>query len=219
MQVIDLSKQNSLINEYVRALRDQDLQKDRSHFRNNLRRVAHAMAYEISKTLTYVPASVTTPLETMQMNVLQDEVVLGTVLRAGLPFFEGFLDCFDKAECAFISAQRVYTDETKTNIEIQCSYKASPCLEGKTLIIVDPMLATGGSMYAAIESLKANGTPKRVILACLVGVPEAITAFQQWMPDSEIEVYCASLDRQLNSHQYILPGLGDAGDLCYGEKC
>lgn len=219
MRVIDLSKQNSLMNEYVRALRDQDLQKDRAHFRNNLRRVAHAMAYEMSKTLTYASTTVTTPLETMQMNTLQDEVVLGTVLRAGLPFFEGFLDCFDKAECAFISAQRVYTDETKTKVEIRCSYKASPRLDDKTLIIVDPMLATGGSMYAAIESLRANGTPKRIILACLVGAPEAIKALQEWMPDNEIDVYCASLDRQLNSHQYILPGLGDAGDLCYGEKC
>lgn len=218
MRVIDLSKQDSLVNEYVRELRDKSLQTDRARFRKNLQRVAQVMAYEISKTLNYAPTSVTTPLETMQMNKLQDEVVLGTVLRAGLPFFEGFLDCFDKADCAFISAQRKYTDETKTQVEIECSYKAAPCLDGKVLLLVDPMLATGGSMFAAIESLKQNGTPKRVIIACLVGAPEAIDAMQKWMPNNEIDVYCASMDRQLNSHQYILPGLGDAGDLCYGEK-
>lgn len=219
MKVVNLSEQNSLLNEYVRALRDKDLQTDRARFRANLRRVAQVMAYEISKTLTYSSQTVVTPLESMQMNVLQDEVVLGTVLRAGLPFFEGFLDCFDKADCAFISAQRVYVDEAKTKVEIQCSYKAAPRLDGKVLLIVDPMLATGGSMYAAIESLKKNGTPKRIVLACLVAAPEAIEALNQWMPENEIDVYCASLDRQLNSHQYILPGLGDAGDLCYGEKC
>ena len=219
MRVIDLSQQVSLVNEYLHDLRDVDRQKDRARFRHNLNRVAHAMAYEISKTLTYAPASVTTPLETTRMEVLKDEVVLATVLRAGLPFFEGFLDCFDKADCAFISAQRKYVDQAKTKVEIDCSYKAAPSLDGKVLLIVDPMLATGGSMYAAIESLKANGTPKRIILACLVGAPEAIEALQQWMPDNDIDVYCASLDRGLNSHQYILPGLGDAGDLCYGEKC
>lgn len=219
MKVINLSEQNSLMNEYVRALRDKELQLDRARFRTNLRRVAHVMAYEISKTLTYTSQEVVTPLESMQMNTLQDEVVLGTVLRAGLPFFEGFLDCFDKADCAFISAQRVYEDEAKTKVEIQCSYKAAPRLDDKVLLIVDPMLATGGSMFAAIESLKKNGTPKRIMLACLVAAPEAIEALKQWMPNNEIDVYCASMDRQLNSHQYILPGLGDAGDLCYGEKC
>lgn len=218
MRVIDLSQQNSLVNEYLRELRDVDVQKDRARFRRNLSRVAHAMAYEISKTLTYAPIEVTTPLEKMQMNRLQDELVLATVLRAGLPFFEGFLDCFDKADCAFISAQRKYKDEAKTQVEIECSYKAAPNLQDKVLVIVDPMLATGGSMFAAIESLKKNGTPRRIILACLVGAPEAIEALQQWLPNNEIDIYCASMDRQLNSHQYILPGLGDAGDLCYGDK-
>lgn len=220
MRVIDLSKQDCVVNEYLRELRDTDLQKDRARFRNNLKRVAHVLAYEISKSLTYSPVSVTTPLETMQMNKLSDEVVLGTVLRAGLPFFEGFLECFDKADCAFISAQRVYTDEAKTQVDIQCSYKAAPSIEGKVLILVDPMLATGGSMFAAIEALKRNGTPKRIIIANLVVAPEAIQALQKWLPNHEqIDVYCASLDRKLNEHQYILPGLGDAGDLCYGEKC
>ncbi len=219
MRVIDLAKQNSLMNDFLRELRDKDLQTDRARFRKNLQRVAQVMAYEISRTLTYAPVSVTTPLESMQMNKLQDEVVLGTVLRAGLPFFEGFLESFDKADCAFISAQRVYTDEAKTQVAIQCSYKAAPRLDGKVLLLVDPMLATGGSMYATIESLKNNGTPKRIIIACLVGAPEAIENLEKWMPNNDIDIYCASMDRQLNSHQYILPGLGDAGDLCYGDKC
>lgn len=220
MKVINLSEQVSLINEYLRELRDVQIQSDRMRFRKNLYRVAQAMSYEISKSLTYVPIQVQTPLQTTTMEALQDEIVLATVLRAGVPFFEGFLDCFDKADCAFLSAKRVYADEAHTQVHIECGYKATPNLDGKTLLIVDPMLATGGSMCACLDLLKENGTPKKIIVASLIAVPEAVKVLEeQEKKGSALTLYTAAMDEKLNEHQYILPGLGDAGDLCYGEKC
>lgn len=220
MKVINLSAQSSIVNEYLRELRDVHIQSDRMRFRRNLARVAQAMGYEMSKTLTYQPQSVETPLETTTMSCLKDEVVLATILRAGIPFFEGFLECFDKADCAFLSAKRVYTDEAHTQVKIECGYKATPALDGKTLIIVDPMLATGGSMCACLDLLLENGTPKRIIVAGLIAVPEAVKTLEEWEKNgTELVLYTAAMDERLNEHQYILPGLGDAGDLCFGEKC
>ncbi len=220
MKVINLSAQSSIVNEYLRELRDVHIQSDRMRFRRNLARVAQAMGYEMSKTLTYQPQSVETPLETTTMSCLKDEVVLATILRAGIPFFEGFLECFDKADCAFLSAKRVYTDEAHTQVKIECGYKATPALDGKTLIIVDPMLATGGSMCAGLDLLLENGTPKRIIVAGLIAVPEAVKTLEEWEKNgTELVLYTAAMDERLNEHQYILPGLGDAGDLCFGEKC
>lgn len=220
MKVINLSAQSSIVNEYLRELRDVHIQSDRMRFRRNLARVAQAMGYEMSKTLTYQPQPVETPLETTTMSCLKDEVVLATILRAGIPFFEGFLECFDKADCAFLSAKRVYTDEAHTQVKIECGYKATPALDGKTLIIVDPMLATGGSMCAGLDLLLENGTPKRIIVAGLIAVPEAVKTLEEWEKNgTELVLYTAAMDERLNEHQYILPGLGDAGDLCFGEKC
>lgn len=220
MKVINLSAQSSIVNEYLRELRDVHIQSDRMRFRRNLARVAQAMGYEMSKTLTYQPQSVETPLETTTMSCLKDEVVLATILRAGIPFFEGFLECFDKADCAFLSAKRVYTDEAHTQVKTECGYKATPALDGKTLIIVDPMLATGGSMCAGLDLLLENGTPKRIIVAGLIAVPEAVKTLEEWEKNgTELVLYTAAMDERLNEHQYILPGLGDAGDLCFGEKC
>lgn len=220
MKIINLSEQNSIVNEYLRELRDVHIQSDRMRFRKNLYRVAQVMSYEISKSLTYAPIEVQTPLQTTTMEALQDEIVLATVLRAGVPFFDGFLDSFDKADCAFLSAKRVYADEAHTQVRIECGYKATPALDGKTLLLVDPMLATGGSMCAGLDLLKEDGTPKKVILASLIAVPEAVKTLQEWEKNgTEVILYTAAMDERLNEHQYILPGLGDAGDLCYGEKC
>ncbi len=220
MKVINLAEQKSLINEYLRELRDVHIQSDRMRFRKNLYRVAQAMSYEISKSLCFAPMEVQTPLQTTTMEALQDDIVLATVLRAGIPFFEGFLDSFDKADCAFLSAKRVYADEAHTQVRIECGYKATPTLEGKTLILVDPMLATGGSMCASLDLLKENGTPKRIILASLIAVPEAVKALEEHeKKGNALTLYTAAMDERLNEHQYILPGLGDAGDLCFGEKC
>lgn len=220
MKVINLSAQPTIINEYVKELRDVHIQSDRMRFRKNLMRIAQVMGYEMSKTLTYQPKSVETPLQMTTIDCLKDEIVLATILRAGIPFFEGFLECFDKADCAFLSAKRVYADEAHTQIKIECGYKATPALDGKTLIIVDPMLATGGSMCASLDLLKENGTPKRIIIGSLIAVPEAVKALEEWEKNgTELVLYTAAMDEKLNEHQYILPGLGDAGDLCFGEKC
>ena len=220
MKVINLSAQSSIINEYLKELRDVHIQSDRMRFRKNLMRIAQVMGYEMSKTLTYQPRSVETPLQMTTIDCLKDEIVLATILRAGIPFFEGFLECFDKADCAFLSAKRVYADEAHTQIKIECGYKATPTLDGKTLIIVDPMLATGGSMCASLDLLKENGTPKRIIIGSLIAVPEAVNALEEWEKNgTELVLYTAAMDDKLNEHQYILPGLGDAGDLCFGEKC
>lgn len=220
MKVINLSAQPTIINEYVKELRDVHIQSDRMRFRKNLMRIAQVMGYEMSKTLTYQPKSVETPLQMTTIDCLKDEIVLATILRAGIPFFEGFLECFDKADCAFLSAKRVYADEAHTQIRIECGYKATPALDGKTLIIVDPMLATGGSMCASLDLLKENGTPNRIIIGSLIAVPEAVKALEEWEKNgTELVLYTAAMDEKLNEHQYILPGLGDAGDLCFGEKC
>lgn len=220
MKVINLSAQPTIINEYLKELRDVHIQSDRMRFRKNLMRIAQVMGYEMSKTLTYQPKSVETPLQMTTIDCLKDEIVLATILRAGIPFFEGFLECFDKADCAFLSAKRVYADEAHTQIKIECGYKATPALDGKTLIIVDPMLATGGSMCASLDLLKENGTPKRIIIGSLIAVPEAVKALEEWEKNgTELVLYTAAMDEKLNEHQYILPGLGDAGDLCFGEKC
>lgn len=220
MKVINLSARSSIINEYLKELRDVHIQSDRMRFRKNLMRIAQVMGYEMSKTLTYQPQSVETPLQMTTIDCLKDEIVLATILRAGIPFFEGFLECFDKADCAFLSAKRVYADEAHTQIKIECGYKATPALDGKTLIIVDPMLATGGSMCASLDLLKENGTPKRIIIGSLIAVPEAVKALEEWEKSgTELVLYTAAMDDKLNEHQYILPGLGDAGDLCFGEKC
>lgn len=220
MKVINLSAQSSIINEYLKELRDVHIQSDRMRFRKNLMRIAQVMGYEMSKTLTYQPQSVETPLQMTTIDCLKDKIVLATILRAGVPFFEGFLECFDKADCAFLSAKRVYADEAHTQIRIECGYKATPALDGKTLIIVDPMLATGGSMCASLDLLKENGTPKRIIIGSLIAVPEAVKALEEWEKNgTELVLYTAAMDEKLNEHQYILPGLGDAGDLCFGEKC
>lgn len=220
MKVINLSAQSSIINEYLKELRDVHIQSDRMRFRKNLMRVAQVMGYEISKTLTYQQQEVETPLQKTTIACLKDEIVLATILRAGVPFFEGFLECFDKADCAFLSAKRVYADEAHTQVEIECGYKATPALDDKTLIIVDPMLATGGSMCASLDLLKENGAPKRIIIASLIAVPEAVKTLEEWEKNgTELVLYTAAMDEKLNEHQYILPGLGDAGDLCFGEKC
>lgn len=220
MKVINLSAQPTIINEYLKELRDVHIQSDRMRFRKNLMRIAQVMGYEMSKTLTYQPQPVETPLQMTTIDCLKDEIVLATILRAGVPFFEGFLECFDKADCAFLSAKRVYADEAHTQIKIECGYKATPALDGKTLIIVDPMLATGGSMCASLDLLKENGTPNRIIIGSLIAVPEAVKALEEWEKNgTELVLYTAAMDEKLNEHQYILPGLGDAGDLCFGEKC
>ena len=219
MKVINLTEKPSLLNQYVKELRSVDVQKDSMRFRRNIERIGEVMAVEISRHMTYAVEQVQTPLAVAEMLVPQDQVVLGTLLRAGLPMHQGFLNMFDKAENAFISAYRKETvgRRGETEIEIVSEYLAAPNIEGKTLILVDPMLATGLSMEVAYKALLSHGTPKHVHVACLFGTPQAINYLSDNMPENTT-LWCAVVDPVLNEKKYIVPGLGDAGDLCFGPK-
>ena len=219
MKVINLSDQPSLLNQYLKEMRSTEVQKDSMRFRRNIERIGEIMAVEISRHLTYVTEQVQTPLAVAEVQVPQDKIVLGTLLRAGLPMHQGFLNMFDQAENAFISAYRKETigRRGEMQIEIVSEYLAAPSIEGKTLILVDPMLATGLSMEVGYKALLSHGTPKSVHIACLFGTPQAIEYLQANMPE-DATLWCAVIDPMLNEKKYIVPGLGDAGDLCFGEK-
>ena len=193
MKIIDFSKSNSIINKYVGEL----------------------IAYELSKTFDYEEREVQTPLGVAKVNVPTDKLVLGTIFRAGLPFHQGFLNIFDHAGNAFVSAYREYEDADHTKVGIHVEYLATPDLNDATLLIVDPMLATGGSMTAAIQFLREAGV-KDIRALTLVSAPEGVHAVLDYDPD--VRLYTCALDRELNKDAYILPGLGDAGDRIYGTK-
>ena len=219
MKVINLSEQPSLLNQYLKEMRNVETQKDSMRFRRNIERIGEIMAVEISRNFTYTVEDVQTPLAVAKVEVPQDKIVLGTLLRAGLPMHQGFLNMLDQAENAFISAYRQETIGKKgqVQIEIVSEYLAAPSIEGKTLILVDPMLATGLSMEVAYKALLSHGTPKHVHLACLFGTPQAIEHLSKTMPQ-DTTLWCAVIDPVLNEKKYLVPGLGDAGDLCFGEK-
>ena len=217
MNIIDFSQQNSVINQYMAELRDKSYQKNRLLFRNNIQRIGEMMAFELSKSLTYKPKTITTPLGSLEIPLPKDDLLIATVLRAGLPFHEGFLHVFDKAANGFVSAYRMYTNREHTEVGIHTEYMAAPSSKGKTLVIVDPMLATGGSMAASYEALVKTGTPKHVHICCVIATPEGLEVLRQTLPE-EATVWCAAIDPGMNANKYIVPGFGDAGDLCYGEK-
>lgn len=216
MQVNNLSEKNSVLNQYLKEIRCVEIQKDPLRFRRNLERIGEIMAYEISKTLCFSQEDVHTPLGIAPVNTIQDNIVISTILRAGLPFHQGFLSYFDRAENAFISAYRKYKDALKFEIFIE--YIASPDLNGKTLIITDPMLATGGSMELAYGALLTKGTPEHIHVASVISSQQAIDYILKSFPDTKTTVWTAAIDPVLNDHSYIVPGLGDAGDLAFGEK-
>ena len=206
------------MNRFMAELREKHYQQNRLLFRNNIRRIGEYMAFEISKTLDYHDQQVETPLGKLDIALPQDQLVVATILRAGLPFHEGFLRVFDHADNAFVSAYRMYTNREHTEVGIHTEYMASPSVEGKTLIIADPMLATGGSMAAGYEALVKTGKPKHTHIACIIATPEGIEVVRQALPEGEATIWCAANDPGMNEHKYIVPGFGDAGDLCYGEK-
>ena len=217
MKVINFAEQNSVINQYMSEIRDKSYQRNRQLFRNNIQRIGELMAYELSKTLQYKPKTVTTPLGSLDIPLIKDDLLLATVLRAGLPFHEGFLHVFDHAHNAFISAYRMYTNREHTEVGIHTEYMASPSCKGKTLIIVDTMLATGGSMVAAYEALIATGKPTCVHICSVIGTPEGVEMLRENVTE-DTTLWCAAIDPGMNEHKYIVPGFGDCGDLCYGEK-
>ena len=216
MKVINLSEQPSLVSQYLAEMRDTNIQRDPLRFRRNLERLGEIMAYEISKTLTYKTVDVSTPLNVnAQCAVLSEPVVLGTIFRAGVPFHQGFLRYLDNAENAFVSAYRKYKE--KENFDICIEYLASPRLEGKTLVLCDPMLATGASMELSYRALLTKGTPARTDLASVIASRQAIEYLDSVLPQ-DVTLWVGVIDPEINSHSYIVPGLGDAGDLAYGTK-
>lgn len=218
MKIVNLGEKDSVMNQFVAELRDTNIQKDRMRFRNNVKRIGNLMAYEISKSLRYQEVEVETPLATAKMRVPYDNVVIGTVFRAGLPFHQGFLEIFDKAGNAFLSAYRYYTDRECNNIDVHIEYIATPDLTHKTFILVDPMLATGESLILAHNAFITKGVPRRVVLASVIATEEGIARLNERFPANDIVLYTAAIDPILNDRKYIVPGLGDAGDLMYGDK-
>lgn len=216
MDIRHLITEHSLLSRFVSEMRNVEIQKDALRFRRNIERVGEIMAYEISKTLSYKIEPVQTPLGVAECAHISNEVVLGTILRAGLSFHQGFLNYFDQAENAFVSAYRKHKD--RLNFDIFIEYIASPSLDGKTLILVDPMLATGSSMELAYRALQTKGMPKEVHLVSIISSQEAVDYLQKQFPESNVHLWVAAIDPELNELAYIVPGLGDAGDLAYGTK-
>jgi len=218
MKIINFSEQNSIINQYMAEIRDAEYQKNRLLFRNNIMRIGEFEAFELSKTLAYEPKEVTTPLGVSTVNVPTDKIVLATIFRAGLPFHNGFLNVFDHAGNAFVSAYREYKDAAHHEVGIHIEYLATPSINEKNLIIADPMLATGGSMELGYKAFLTKGTPKQIHVCCVIASPEGIEHIKKTFPNEKTTIWCAAIDPGMNEHKYIVPGFGDAGDLCYGGK-
>lgn len=211
----DLSKTNSIFLHFLAEIRDAQIQKDSMRFRRNMERMSEIMAYELSKKLEYVDREVTTPLGVAKTKELKKQPVLATILRAGLAMHTGLLNYFDKAESAYVSAYRKHT--TPEDFEIYVEYMAIPELDNKVLIISDPMLATGNSMGLVYEALAKEGKPSRVIVVSAIGTTDALKLLKRKLPDTT-EYYVGAIDEELTAQSYIVPGLGDAGDLAFGEK-
>ena len=216
MKIVNFAEKNSELNRFVAEIRDIHIQQDRLRFRKNLERIGEVMSYEISKDFRYSEKLVTTPLGTARVNTADDKIGIGTILRAGIPYHQGFLNYFDRAENAFVSAYRKYKD--KLNFEIFIEYIASPRIDGKILILTDPMLATGGSMELSYRALLTKGEPEHIHIASVIASQKAIEYITTHFPEEKTTVWVGAIDPDLNEHSYIVPGLGDAGDLAYGEK-
>ena len=217
MKIVNFSEQNSLLNTFVREIRDIHIQNDRLRFRKNIERIGEIMAYEISKDLCYFNQEIETPLGVTNTNLIKDEIVIATILRAGLIYHQGFLNFFDGADNAFVSAYRKYK-ENQLAFNIHIEYIASPLINDKTLIITDPMLATGGSMELSYHALLTKGKPKHIHIATIIASQQAIDYCKEKFPNENTTIWAAAIDPELDDHAYIIPGLGDAGDLAYGPK-
>ncbi|GAA0878472.1 uracil phosphoribosyltransferase [Algoriphagus jejuensis] len=209
-----LTESDSIGNQFIAELRDVTIQGDRLRFRKNLERIGEILAYEISKTFCYQTKPITTPLAQTTVRVPDSNPVLITVLRASLPFYNGFLNVFDKADSGFVGAFR---EEGEGEIKINLGYHASPDLEGRTVVLADPMLATGKSFIKSIETLLSHGTPKIIHIAVAIASPEGLSYLHENI-HVPFELWIGAIDQSLNAQSYIVPGLGDAGDLAFGEK-
>ena len=212
-----LNHENTILNKFIAEIRDKKIQKDSMRFRRNLERIGEVTAYEISKELNYSTQIVSTPLGEAEVNMISDKIVVATILRAGLPFHQGFLNYFDDAQNAFVSAYR--KSHKDNSFEVKVEYISCGNLEGKTLILVDPMLATGSSLVLAYEALcERGGQPAHTHIAAVIASEQGVDYAMKHLPQSSTTIWCAAVDAELTSHSYIVPGIGDAGDLAYGEK-
>jgi uracil phosphoribosyltransferase len=216
MTVHDFSYTNSLLNQFISELRDKIIQKDAMRFRKNIERIGEILGYELSKTLNYSEKSIKTPLGNKNVSILKDKLVLCSVLRAGLPLHQGLLNYFDTSENAFISAYRHHQNNDDA-FEVIVKYLASPTLENKTLILSDPMLATGKTLENVIKAFKNHGVPKQIHIVSVIGSKVGVDYIKNIFPKNT-HLWIATIDDELNSKGYIVPGLGDAGDLSFGLK-
>ncbi len=212
--VINLSKEHSLVNNWIAELRDVEIQKDRMRFRRNLERIGEIAAYEISKILPYEEVEVQTPMGIALSKMMTEQPVLATILRAGLPLHQGLLNYFDKADAAFISAYRKH--DKNGSFEISLEYFSSPELEGRIVIVSDPMLATGASLVKTIQYMREEGEPKEIHIVAAIACTVGIEYVRRNVPKATI--WCGGIDDELTAKGYIVPGLGDAGDLAFGVK-
>jgi uracil phosphoribosyltransferase len=216
MKVINLGLKNSVLNKFVSEMRDKDVQKDSLRFRRNLERLGEIFAYEISQTLNYSEKPFVTPLGIANIPTYDDKIVTATILRAGLPLHQGILNFFDDSQNAFVAAYRKYDKGEDFHINIE--YASTPDLTGKTLILADTMLATGASLEIAYKRLCEEGEPAHTHLVCPISSAYAVEYLQKHLPEEGVTLWVAAIDEELTSHSYIVPGLGDAGDLAYGVK-
>ena len=216
MEIINLGKQNSIFNHFIREIRDVNIQKDTMRFRRNIERIGEIFAYEISKKMTYENNDITTPLGISSESLMIEKPVLATILRAGLPLHQGLLNYFDSSENCFISAFRKHN--RGGDFEIKIEYMSSPDLEGKTVILCDPMLASGSSMVLAMQALLSKGKPKHIHVVVTIASSEGIQYFKENLPFRNCTLWLGAEDKEMTAQSYIVPGLGDAGDLAFGEK-
>lgn len=216
MKVINLGEKNSILNKFVSQMRDKSVQKDSMRFRRNLERLGEIFAYEISQHLDYTSKDYVTPLGIAKIPTYDNQIVVATILRAGLPLHQGILNYFDDAQNAFVAAYRKYDKGEDFHINIE--YASTPDLTGKTLILADTMLATGASLEIAYKRLCEEGEPSHTHIVCPISSAYAVEYLQKNLPGEKVTLWVAAIDEELTSHSYIVPGLGDAGDLAYGEK-
>jgi len=217
VKVIEVGTQNTIINNYIAELRNVEVQGDRMRFRKNLERIGELMAYEISKTMDYETVTVTTPLGEKDMNIIVDQPVLATIMRAGLPMHQGFLNIFDKADNAFIAAYRKY--DKNEDYEIRIEYYSAANIDGRVLMLVDPMLATGSSLVQCLDGLlRDDEKPKKLHLVAIIASAEGVDYVKKKLSKYDATLWVGDIDDELTAKAYIVPGLGDVGDLAYGEK-
>ena len=216
MEIINLGEQNSIFNHFIREIRDVNIQKDSMRFRRNIERIGEVFAYEISKKMKYENQDITTPLGVSTESLMIEKPVLATILRAGLPLHQGLLNYFDHSDNCFISAFRKH--KKGGDFEIKIEYMSSPNLDGKTVILCDPMLASGSSMVLAMKALLSKGKPKHIHVVAIIASAEGVQYLKENTPFRNCTLWLGAQDAEMTSQSYIVPGLGDAGDLAYGQK-